>query len=187
MGRPLRIQFPGAIYHVYTRGVDGRTVFRTDDQRRLFLRLLARVVRLDDLRVHAYCLMTNHVHLVAETPRGNLAAAMHRLLSHYARVFNADDGRRGHLFQERYGTTLVETEEQFLSAARYVVRNPVRAGLCDHPARYRWSSYRATAGLEARPPFLTTAVLLGLVDPRVTIARRLYRAFVVDESDRIAA
>jgi REP element-mobilizing transposase RayT len=187
MGRPLRIQFPGAIYHVVTRGVDRRPIFRVDDHRLLLLRLLGRTVELDEIRIHAYCLMTNHLHLLVETPRGNLAQATHRLLSHYAREFNASDGRRGHLFETRYGAGLVQSEDQLLTTVRYIVRNPLRAGIAPTAGRYAWSSHRATAGLEPCPPFLTTAVVLDLLHPSPGEARRRYRAYVAGESDRIAA
>ena len=182
MPQPLRIQSDEVLYHVTTRGVDGRAIFLDDDDRRFFLHLLARVVRLDGFVVHAYCLMTNHVHLLVETPRANLAHGMQRLLSHYAREHNARTGRRGHLFERRYLDRLVETEEHLVSAARYVARNPVEARLCADPHDWRWSSYRATAGLTPRPRFLTTTGILTALDRRPPVARALYRT-LCDEPD----
>jgi REP element-mobilizing transposase RayT len=182
MPQPLRIQSDEVLYHLTTRGVDRRAIFLDDDDRRFFLRVLDRVVRLDGFVVHAYCLMTNHVHLLVETPRANLAHGMQRLLAHYAREHNARAGRRGHLFERRYLDRLVETEEHLVSTARYLARNPVEARLCARPRDWRWSSYRATAGLARRPPLLTTARVLAAFDPRPQTARTLYRGSC-DEPD----
>jgi REP element-mobilizing transposase RayT len=182
MPQPLRIQSDEVLYHLTTRGVDRRAIFLDDDDRRFFLRLLDRVVRLDGFVIHAYCLMTNHVHLLVETPRANLAHGIQRLLAHYAREHNARAGRRGHLFERRYLDRLVETEEHLISTARYLARNPVEAGLCPNPADWRWSSHRATAGLAPRPRFLTTTRILAAFDHRRPVARALYRT-LCDEPD----
>ena len=190
MPQPLRIQSDEVLYHLTTRGVDRRAIFLDDDDRRFFLRLLDRVVRLDGFVIHAYCLMTNHVHLLVETPGANVARGMQRLLAHYAREHNARAGRHGHLFARRYLDRLVETDEHLISTARYLVRNPVEARLCDHPGDWPWSSYRATAGLAPRPRFLTTARVLAALDPRRPVARTLYRSFCDEleaRSGKIAA
>jgi hypothetical protein len=115
---------------------------------------------------------------------------MQRLLAHYAREHNARAGRNGHLFERRYLDRLVETDEHLISTARYLVRNPVEARLCDHPGDWPWSSYRATAGLAPRPRFLTTARVLAALDPRRPVARTLYRSFCDEleaRSGKIAA
>jgi putative transposase len=187
MARPLRIQFPGAVYHLTTRGVDRQPIFRDRDDRLAFLRLLDRVATLDEFRIHAFCLMTNHVHLLVETPRGNVGTGMHRLLHRHARRFNHRHGRRGHLFEERYGSSLLRSEEHLLSAARYIALNPVRAGLCDDPAAWPWSSHRATAGLGPRPRFLVTDWLLGVLDARPEVAHARYRDFIGAGTDTIGA
>jgi REP element-mobilizing transposase RayT len=187
MARPLRIQFPGAIYHLTTRGVDRQPIFRDRDDRLAFLRLLDGVATLDEFRIHAFCLMTNHVHLLVETPRGNVGTGMHRLLHRHARRFNHRHGRRGHLFEERYGSSLLRSEEHLLSAARYIALNPVRAGLCDDPAAWPWSSHRATAGLGPRPRFLVTDWLLGVLDARPEVAHARYRDFIGAGTDTIGA
>lgn len=176
MPQPPRLQSDEVLYHLTTRGVDRRAIFLDDEDRRFFLRLLARIVRVDGFVVHAYCLMPNHVHLLVETPRANLAHGMQRLLGHYAREHNARAGRRGHLFERRYLDKLVETEEHLISTARYLARNPVEAGLCAHPADWRWSSYRATAGLAPRPRFLTTTSILAALDAYCPVAHTLYRS-----------
>jgi REP-associated tyrosine transposase len=134
--------------------------------------------------IHAYCLMTNHVHLLVETPHANLAHGMQRLLAHYAREHNVRAGRRGHLFERRYLDRLVETDEHLISTARYLARNPVEARLCAHPVDWLWSSYRATAGLARCPRFLTTARVLAALDSRVPVARTLYRSICDDPETR---
>ena len=112
---------------------------------------------------------------------------MHRLLHRHARTFNHRHGRRGHLFEERYGSALLRSEEHLLSAARYIALNPVRAGLCHDPADWPWSSHRATAGFAPRPRFLVTDWLLGVLDAHPAVARARYRDFIGTGTDTIGA
>jgi REP-associated tyrosine transposase len=161
MGRPLRHEAPGALYHVFSRGAVQLPVYRDSSDRRIFLDLLAATVERSGWLCHSYCLMGNHYHLVVETPQPTLATGMHRLNHAYARWFNQRTGRSGHAFDARYGSILVESEAHELELMRYVVANPVLAGICRHPELWPWSSYRATAGLERRPEFLTVARVLG--------------------------
>jgi REP element-mobilizing transposase RayT len=104
-----------------------------------------------------YCLMTNHYHVLLSLSNANLSEGMHRLNGVYARRFNEIHGHVGHLFEARFSASLIETEEHFLDAIRYLALNPVAAGLCDDPADWPWSSFRATAGLEPCPRFLAAA------------------------------
>jgi REP element-mobilizing transposase RayT len=180
MPRPPRVEFPGALYHVTSRGNDRRRIFWDDTDRRTFLRHLTDVAMRDGFAVFAYCLMGNHYHLVVETPRPNLACGMQHLNSAFARWFNERHGRVGHLFQGRYHAVLVEAEPQLLELVRYVVLNPVRAGLCDRPEEWRWSSHRPTAGLEAKPRFLACETLLERLGVDGPAARSRYRSFVDD-------
>ena len=186
MPRPLRIEFPGALYHVTSRGNNQARIFWDDADRRSFLGALAAVVARDRFELHAYCLMGNHYHAVLGTPAANLARGMQRLNSAFAQYANARHGRSGHVFQGRYHAQLVEEEPHLLHVARYVVLNPVRAGLAAAPAGWRWSSYRATAGLERAPAFLTTAWLLGQFSADEGRARQRYAAFVADGLERTA-
>ena len=186
MPRPLRIEFPGALYHVTSRGNNQARIFWDDADRRSFLGALAAVVARDRFELHAYCLMGNHYHAVLGTPAANLARGMQRLNSAFAQYANARHGRSGHVFQGRYHAQLVEEEAHLLHVARYVVLNPVRAGLAAAPAGWRWSSYRATAGLERAPAFLTTAWLLGQFSADEGRARQRYAAFVADGLERTA-
>lgn len=146
---------PDVTYHVGSRGVDKRPIFDVVENDRLyFLALLSRVVERYGWLCHAYCLMGNHFHLLVETPDANIAAGMQYLKGRYAAWFNEECERVGALFERRYFGELVETEKHAYELARYLVLNPVRAGLCEHPRDWEWSSYRAEVGLVRRPAFL---------------------------------
>ena len=181
MARPLRVEFPAAVYHVTARGNERKAIFRDDEDRDRFLRQLAREVDQHRWRCHAYCLMDNHYHLVLETAEANLARGMRRLNSTYSTSFNRRHERVGHLFQGRYHAVLVEKENYMLAVSRYVVLNPVRAGLVARPADWAWSSYRATAGHQPRPAFLDIGGLLGRFAANPNAARRAYRLFVGED------
>jgi putative transposase len=156
MPRPPRLQAPDAIYHVTSRGTEGRPVFLDDRDRRRFLGVLAETVQDCAWRCFAYCLMTNHFHLLVQTPNPDLAIGMHRVNSAHANYFNRRHDHVGHLFQARYGAELVVHEAHLLESCRYIVLNPVRAGICRRVSSWRWSSYRATAGYVSAPGFLAT-------------------------------
>jgi len=160
MARPLRLEFPGALYHVTTRGNAREPIFLDDADRDLFLRCLGEVVLWQRWLCHAYCLMTNHYHLLIETPEANLSRGMQRLNGRYSQRFNRQHQRVGHVLQGRFTSILVERESHLLELARYVVLNPVRAGMLDAPETYPWSSLRATIGLSVQPRWLTTGDLL---------------------------
>jgi putative transposase len=164
MARPIRIEYAGAVYHVTARGNERKAVFRDDDDRRRFSETLAECVERFGLVVHAYCLMPNHYHLIAETPRGNLSGSLGWLQTTYSIRFNRRHGRVGHLFQGRFKALLVEADGYARELVRYVHLNPVRprdkkaAVPADRQTqldRYRWSSHRAYAGLEQAPEWLS--------------------------------
>ena len=159
MARPPRLEFPDAVYHIMARGNERSSIYWDDGDRRHFLELLAEVGGGFRWRILAYCLMTNHYHLLVQTREPNLARGMRQLNGLYAQGFNRRHGRVGHLFQGRYSARLVQTDEYLRAAVRYIVRNPVRAGLCREPHGWRWSGHRAALGLEP-PWFLDTATLL---------------------------
>jgi putative transposase len=179
VARPLRIEFAGALYHVTARGNERKPIVRDDVDRELWLQRLERVCSRFGWLVYAYCLMDNHFHLLVETPVPNLARGMRELNGVYAQHFNLRHGRSGHLFGGRYGALLVKRDSHLLEGARYVVLNPERM---EDPTvrydRYRWSSYRATAGICPAPDFLAHERLLELFAPERAEAQRLYRAFV---------
>ena len=150
-GAPPSVEFPGALYHVTSRGNERRPIFlgNADTDRGTFLDTLAQTLERFNWICHAYCLMTNHHHTVAEIPDGNLSKGMRQLNGVYTQRVNRTHGRVGHLFQGRFKGILVEKESHLLELARYVVMNPVRAGMVATPEDWRWGSYRATAGLKA--------------------------------------
>jgi putative transposase len=178
MARPPRRQAPGAVYHVTSRGVRRSDVFTDARDRFRFLQLLQNVVELLEWRCHAYCLMTNHYHLLLETPHANISRGMQRLNSVYAQWFNWRHGFKGHVFESRFGGVLIEGQAHLLESTRYIVLNPVRAGLCGLPRQWRWSSYAETLGERDRPAFLTTAWLLSVFSDKPHRARELYAEFV---------
>jgi putative transposase len=178
--RRPRLQFPGGLYHVNTRGNRRCAIYLDDDDRTYFLRLLAKVVVRAKWTCHAYCLMTNHYHLLVETHEATISDGMEILNGQFARGFNAKYGLRGHLFEERFYDEVVEDDVQLLSAARYIVRNPVRAALCERAADWRWSSCAATAGAAQAPTFLTVDTLLGMFGRDRHAAARRYVEFVED-------
>jgi REP element-mobilizing transposase RayT len=177
MGRPPRIRFKGALYHLWTRGNERRTLFHDSRDYELFQVILAEVVNKHELIVHAFCQMPNHYHLFAQTPLGNVDGAMHALNGRWAKAFRRRHGGTGHVFEHRYSHNLVDSQEYVLEVVRYIVINPVRAGLCEDAAEWRWSSHRATAGLAPRPRFLTTDWVLAQFGP-ANGARRRYCDFV---------
>ncbi len=178
MARQLRLQFPGAVYHLTSRGNAGQAIYLDDADRVRFLDLLGREVEQQRWRCHAYCLMDNHYHLLVETPEANLSRGMGRLNMAYAQGFNRRHERAGHLFQGRYKAIVVERDSHLLELCRYLVLNPVRAGLVDSPLAWPWSSYRATASTRGAPDWLTTRWILRHFDAEDERARRAYRRFV---------
>ena len=180
MARPLRRDLPDGVFHVVSRGVDGCFVFRDDDDRRLFLSLLATAVRRHRLAVHALCLMGTHYHLVVEGRVADLSRALHLLNGVYALEFNARHGRFGHLFADRFSTRAVQSEEHLAEACRYVVSNPVRAGLVRRAGDWPWSASRygvdeSAERLEPGPLALAPAPAATAAVPRPARAPRRWR------------
>ena len=173
MARPLRIEFPGALYHLTSRGNARQPIFLDDEDRRAFLERLGEVVDSHHWDCHCYCLMTNHFHLLVETPEPNLSRGMRRLNGQYSQRFNRRHDRVGHILQGRFTGILVEREAHLLELARYVVLNPVRAGMVASAEDYPWSSLRATLGLAPVPSWLRLEGLLARFG-----SRSRYREFV---------
>lgn len=178
MARQLRLEFEGALYHVTARGNEQREIFLDDTDRVSFVSLLGKEIQQQGWLCYAYCLMGNHYHLLLETPEPNLSRGMRRLNGVYTQKFNWRHQRRGHLFQGRYKSILVEKENYLLELCRYVVLNPVRAGMVADEGRWVWSSYRATAGLDLAPEWLQVSGVLGLFGQRGKDAANGYRRFV---------
>jgi putative transposase len=183
MARPLRIEYPGAFHHVTSRGNERRPVFRSDVDRKMFLQFLDLAVERFGWSVTAYVLMTNHFHLVIETPEPNLSRGMHWLNTSYVGWFNHRHKRAGHLFQGRFHSVLIEKSAYFAQVLRYVVLNPVRANMTARPEDYRWSSYRATAGLETAPRWLDLDSALAVFGADSTSGQAGYQQFVLAHLD----
>ena len=178
MARPLRPEFPGAVYHLTSRGNARQKIFFTDDDREHFLSTLWDVIVRYGWICHAYCLMENHYHLVVETPKANLTIGMRQLNGIYIQAFNRRHNRVGHLFQGRYKAILVEKESHLLELCRYVVLNPLRIKGKAKLEYWKWSSYQATAGMVPVPEFLTVDWILSQFGKSRSAALAGYRAFV---------
>lgn len=177
MSRPLRLLGEGLTYHVTARGTGRMVIYRDEIDYRRFLAVVAAVVREQHLRCHAYCLMPNHYHLVVTTELANLSVALRQLNGIYAQRWNQRHQRVGHVFQGRFFAQLVQDGQYFLAACRYVVRNPVRAGLVAAPEDWPWSSFKGTGGIAAPARFLCTETLLQQFGDDEEAPWR-YRAFV---------
>ena len=177
MPRPLRVQAPG-IYHVTCRGNRRQPIFTDDYDRERYLALLAAVSRRLGWRCLAYCLMTNHVHLVLDVPGQTLSRGMQLLSGRYAQAYNRRHGWIGHLFQGRFHSVVVEEEGHSLELARYVVLNPERAGAVARAVDWRWSSHRALLGKAPAPAFLDAQWTLRQFGRDTAQARAAYASFV---------
>ena len=184
MARPLRIEYPGAFYHVTSRGNEQKDVFKSQRDREKFLSYLESAVVRYGAVVHTWCLMSNHYHLLLETPAGNLSQIMRHINGAYTTYFNVKRKRAGHLFQGRYKAILVEADAYALELSRYMHLNPVRAGMVAKPEDYRWSSYRSYIGDSLTPAWLKTDFILGYVGKGASKASTMYRRFVEDLLDR---
>ncbi len=178
MARPLRIELPGALYHVTSRGDGREDIYRGDTDRLAFLAVFGDVCERFNWWAHAYCRMTNHYHLLVETPDGNLSKGMRQLNSVYTQRFNAQRGRCGHVFQGRYKAIIVQKESYLTELSRYVVLNPVRARMVARPEVWHWGSYRATLGEAPCPPWLLRDWLLSMFGGTKRAAVSAYRKFV---------
>ncbi len=178
MARPLRLEFPGAVYHITARGDRQEAIFDDGDDRLAFLELLAREVGQQGWLLYAFCLMDNHYHLLLETPEPNLVRGMRRLNGVYTQAFNRRHKRVGHVLQGRYKAILVDKDSYLLELCRYVVLNPVRAGMVASAGQWPWSSYLATAGKMACPDWLAAEQVLALFACDRSQTRRAYTRFV---------
>ena len=178
MARPLRLELSGGIYHVTSRG-DGRDdIYLSDADRIGWLEVFGEVCQRFNWVCHAWCQMTNHYHLLIETPEANLARGMRQLNGVYTQRFNRVHGRVGHVFQGRYKAILVERDSYLLELARYVVLNPLRAKMVKRLEAWPWSSYIATCAQAESPPWLQTDWLLAQFGQRRSSAISKYVAFV---------
>jgi putative transposase len=180
MPRPLRVQFPGAIYHVTGRGNNKKEIFQNVDDADRFLEIVSEAVAKYGIIVHAYCLMINHYHFLIETPNGNLSLAMKHINQLYTQWLNKRYEKVGHVFQGRFKSKLIESDSQLLEVCRYIVNNPVRAGIADKPKDYSWSSYKQTAGLVMPNQWLTVSWIHSQFADSYEKSVERYVAFVDD-------
>ena len=166
------------MFHVTTHGVDETTICRIDADYRRFVRLLTPLIERARWRCFGLCVMSTHYHLLVESKASDLADGMETLNGRYARLFNRDHGRRGHLFGARYDSKPIETEEHFSEAIRYVALNPVRAGARSRPEQWPWATYRALVGLDPAPEFFDVESVLRRFASTPDAARRAIREFV---------
>jgi len=180
MSRPLRISYPGAFYHVTSRGNEKRNVFLSAQDRKRFLEYIESAREKYGAIIHCYCLMSNHYHLLLETPNSNLSGIMHHINSSYTTYFNIKRSRSGHLFQGRYKAILVDREAYLLELSRYIHMNPVRAKMAQSPWDYKWSSCAAYTGGEEAPLWLERSHVLSLFGKN---PNKGYKSFVIKKND----
>ena len=178
MARPLRVEYPGAFYHVINRGNAGEDVFKGLRDREKFIEYLEKACSRFSIRIHTYCLMTNHYHLLVETPEANLSRAIQWINVSYAVYFNVKRQRRGHLFQGRFKALLVDADEYLKPLSRYIHLNPVRAKMVGSPSDYPWSSYPFFIGTLKMPGWLSGEWILSQFGKNHREAKKNYKAFV---------
>ncbi len=178
MARPLRIIYPGAFYHVTSRGNEQKDIFKSRRDREKFLEYLASATERYGAEIYAYCLMSNHFHLFLKTQAGNLSQIMRHIVGAYTTYFNIKRKRAGHLFQGRYKAVLVEADEYAAELTRYIHLNPVKAGMTGKPDEYQWSSYRSYIGMASTAEWLKPGFILESFGKSVSTARKNYRDFV---------
>jgi len=178
MARQLRIEYPGAFYHVTSRGNQKQPVFFSPWDKARFLDCLDEAHEKLDALVHSYCLMENHYHLMLETRQANLSKIMHFINTSFTIYLNKRHKRVGHLFQGRFKAVLIEAETYALELSRYIHLNPLRAGIVKRPEDHPWSSLREYLGQREPPRWLDTSFVLGLFGDDTDNARLQYAGFI---------
>jgi REP element-mobilizing transposase RayT len=178
MARPLRIEYPGAIYHITARGNSMADIYFQNRDRTIFLELLGKVCRRYHWSCYAWCLMTNHYHLVLETAEPNLSQGMRQLNGIYAQTFNRRHRRVGHLFQGPFKCILVDRDSYLLEVIRYVILNPVRARMVKAAGQYPWSSYREMIGKSEPPEWSNRDWILSQYGKRTASAQQSFIKFI---------
>lgn len=179
MSRPLRIEYPGATYHISAFGNDEQDVFRSKHDRKKFLQILAQTTMRYNWICHGYCLMNDHYHLLIETPESNLSLGMRQVNGVYTQYFNRTHGTSGQIYHGRFKSILIEKETYLAELCRYIVLNPVRVKKVDKAGQWKWSSYNFTAkNTKSTENFVDTTWLLSNFDNKKKKARKKYRKFV---------
>jgi REP element-mobilizing transposase RayT len=178
MARPLRIEYPGAFYHVISRTIGRESMFKNYRDKEKFLEYLERISERFSIIIHTYCLMSTHYHLLIETSESNLSKSIQWLNVSYAIYFNKKQNRSGHLFQGRFKAILIDADVYLKQLSRYIHLNPVKAKVAASAGQYRWSSYPAFTGKQAPPIFLETDWLLSNFGNSKKAAQKNYKEFV---------
>jgi putative transposase len=181
MGRPLRVEYLGALYHITSRGNERGVIFQDNRDRQTFLDIISDYHERFGILIHGYVLMDNHYHLIIETPKGNLLKVMHGINSRYTGYFNRKYGRVGHLFQGRYRAIIVDKDRYLVELSRYIHLNPVRAAIVEKPEQYLWSSYRSYIGKGKEEDWVEYAWILSQFGKERGKARTLYREYTEKE------
>ena len=179
MARKPRVHYPSALYHVILRGNAGQSVFFNDKDRYHFYSLLQEGVEQYNHRIHAFCLMKNHIHLAVQVENIPLSRIFQNVCFRYTRWINRRQGRTGHLFQGRYKAILVDADSYLLELIRYIHLNPVRSGIVKEPKSYLWSGHRTYLGIE-KTSWLATDWVLSQFSQRLDHARKAYEKFIND-------
>ena len=188
MTRPLRIEFEGAFYHIISRGNEKSNIYRDIKDRKNFLDILRVLVKRFQWKVHTYCLMDNHYHLLVETPLPNLSEGMRQLNGIYTQRFNRRWNRVGHLFQGRFKSYIIDKESYFLELCRYIVLNPLQGGNVKNIEDWEWSSYQTLTGLNSKKDIVFTDTIWSYFSKQVNKAQKQYRDFVyagIGKDDKI--
>ncbi|MEA1928620.1 MAG: helix-turn-helix domain-containing protein [Candidatus Auribacterota bacterium] len=178
MGRALRIEYPGAFYHITSRGNQSQPIYYIDADRRHFLNILLEAIDKYSVRIHSYVCMTTHYHILLETPLGNLSRCMHFVNVSYTNYFNTRHDRIGHVLHGRYDARLIQKERYLVNVSRYIHLNPVRAGMVKSPQEYPWSSYKDF--ISHGDSLVCTSEVLSMFSRDKKKAIKLYRQFVED-------
>lgn len=180
MTRPLRLEFPNAVYHITARGNEKGEIFLDGEDREKFLFYLEVVQERYKALIYSFVLMGNHYHLLLETTSPNLSRLMRDLNGHYTLYFNKRHDRNGHLFQGRYKSILVDREAYLLELSRYIHLNPVRSGIAGRPQEHEYSSVHYYFGILTPPPWLNVDLILAQFGNNIAEQRRAYKKFVYD-------
>ncbi|MEE9425039.1 MAG: transposase [Methylococcales bacterium] len=178
MARPIRIEYPGALTHVKSFCNEGSRIFLEEANRRAFIELLDELLVHHQIDCYAYCLMNDHYHLLLETATTNLSKMMRSLNGRYTQYFNREYHQSGAIFRGRFKSVVIQKEKYLREVSRHIILNPLRADLVDYPEDYKWSSYRATAGMEQAPAWLVVDKLLGSFDSSKQSAVKQYKNYV---------
>ena len=180
MARPLRIEYPGAVYHVTSRGNAGSSIFKDEEDRKNFLQILTESKKKYNFLCHTYCLMDNHYHLLLETLDGRLSQIMRQINGVYTQYYNRKRNRRGHLLQGRYKGILIQKDSHLLEVCRYTVLNPVRSGMVKSPELWKWSSYSELAGISKISNYLDKEWIAGCFGKTKKKSEKAYQQFVLE-------